>query len=424
MAKGVDVILCFQLMSVSCFAWCFRLYLWQLKIVYLHCVFRGLRKISLDSLSLLVSSSVCIYKYIDTEREREFKSMNWHGQWTPVVLMVVINFGFATVNALLKKITDEGIHNLVIVTYRQAISGVFLSPIAYFCERNSRPKLTVGILCQLFFSALIGVTLSQYTFLIGLEYTSAIFACAFTNLVPVYTFLLALPFGLEKVNIKSFTGRTKVLGTLICIGGSILLTLYKGNPLTKPHVASTDQIMTIPTKKPEKWAIGSIVLILGTTLWSLWFLMQASIGKKYPCQYSSTAMLSIFGAIQSAILSLIVDRNLSIWVLKGTLEITSIVYAGMVGSGLCYVGMSWCVKQRDPVFTSAFTPLIQIFVAMFDFSLLHEPIYLGSVLGSILVISGMYTLLWGKNREIDEANKMKQAQVALQRQDEEHCNGV
>lgn len=53
---------------------------------------------------------------------------------------------------------------------------------------------------------------------------------------------------------------------------------------------------------------------------------------------------------------------------------------GMVGSGLCYVAMSWCVKQRGPLFTSAFTPLIELFVAIFDFSILHEQIYLGRLI--------------------------------------------
>lgn len=50
---------------------------------------------------------------------------------------------------------------------------------------------------------------------------------------------------------------------------------------------------------------------------------------------------------------------------------------GVVGSGLCYVGMAWCVEQRGPVFTSAFTPLIQIFVATVGFFILHERIYPG-----------------------------------------------
>lgn len=48
-----------------------------------------------------------------------------------------------------------------------------------------------------------------------------------------------------------------------------------------------------------------------------------------------------------------------------------------MGSGLCYAVMSWCVKRRGPVFTAAFSPLIQIFAAFFDVIVLHEQIYLG-----------------------------------------------
>lgn len=50
---------------------------------------------------------------------------------------------------------------------------------------------------------------------------------------------------------------------------------------------------------------------------------------------------------------------------------------GMVGSGLGYVTMSWCVKKRGPVFTAAFSPLVQIMAAMIDIPVLHERFYLG-----------------------------------------------
>ncbi|RZC69454.1 hypothetical protein C5167_032558 [Papaver somniferum] len=76
-----------------------------------------------------------------------------------------------------------------------------------------------------------------------------------------------------------------------------------------------------------------------------------------------------------------------------------ILVQGIVGTRLSYVGMEYCVKKRGPVFTAAFSPLIQIVVAIFDFSILHEQLHLGSVLGSILVILGLYILLWGKSKE-------------------------
>ncbi|XP_059459174.1 WAT1-related protein At3g30340-like [Corylus avellana] len=344
--------------------------------------------------------------------------MNSFGEWKPVGAMVVVNFALAIVNLLLKKVLNEGTNQLIIVAYRQSISAIFLGPIAYFWNRKSRPELTACILCQLFFSALVGVTLTQYLFLLGLQYTSATFTCAFISMVPVNTFLLSLPFGLEKVNIKSKYGRAKVLGAVVCIGGALLLTLYKGTPLNNPqsrattHIANQDTMMV--SAKTERWAIGSILNAAGCLLWSSWFLIQAKIGKRYPCQYSSTAILSFFGAIQSAVLCLITERNLGMWVMKGKLEILTVIYAGMVGSGLCYVAMSWCVKQRGPLFTSAFTPLIEIFVAIFDFFILHEQIYVGSILGSILVVIGMYILLWGKRNE-------KQGQTA---EEDADCNTV
>ncbi|PON97162.1 Plant-drug/metabolite exporter [Trema orientale] len=350
--------------------------------------------------------------------------MSFCAQWMPVSAMLAVNFAFAIVNLLLKKALDEGLNHLIIVTYRQAISAVFLTPIAFFWERKSRIEITARVICHLFFSALVGlrITLAQFLFLIGLEYTSATFSCAFLNMAPVFTFILALPFGLEKLNMESKAGRAKILGTLICVFGALLLMFYRGMQLTHPHSKATENhvnLMTSP-EKPKNWAAGSVLLAAGSLMWSSWFLMQARIGKTFPFQYSSTAILSFFGAIQSAILSLILERKISMWVLKGKLEIISVVYAGMVGSGLCYVGMSWCVKQKGPVFTSAFTPFTQIFVAFFEFSILHEQVYLGSLLGSILVIIGMYTLLWGKKKEANESLR-KQNQEAEEGED---CNSV
>ncbi|XWS46331.1 hypothetical protein CRYUN_Cryun14cG0056300 [Craigia yunnanensis] len=348
--------------------------------------------------------------------------MNCSGQWKPVVAMIAVNFALAITNVLFKKILDEGVSHIIILMYRQAISAVFLAPIAFFLERKSRPKLTARILCQLFLNALIGATLTQYLFLLGLEYTSATFSCAFLNMVPAITFALALLFGLEKVNIRNKDGRAKVLGTLVCIGGAMVLTLYKGKTFVRSNSRATTHIINyantmISTKKKERWAIGSIFLAAGSIFWSSWFLLQARIGKTYPCKYSSTALLSFFSAVQSAIFCLITERDFTKWILKEKLELITVTYAGMVASGLCYVGMSWCVEQKGPVFTSAFTPLVQIFVSMFDFSILHGQIYFGSVIGSILVIIGLYTLLWGRNSEAEETNQLKQPQVK-----EEDCN--
>ncbi|KAI3891822.1 hypothetical protein MKX03_008450 [Papaver bracteatum] len=333
--------------------------------------------------------------------------MKWLDEWQPAFLMVVIEFALATVNVLLKKVVDDGMDHLVLITYRTLFAAVFLAPMAYFWERKTRPKLTSRILCLLFISAMLGATVTQYGFLLGLQNTSATFTCAFINMVPVLTFLMALPFGLEVVDIRSMSGSAKVLGTVVSVGGAMVLTLYKGMPITNisdsretTSIHTTNHLNWLnPKNKTELWTIGTIALIVGSVFWSSWFLIQAKIGKMYPCQYSSTTIMSLFGAIQSALLSLATNQHYSSWVLKGKIQTITVLYSGIVGTGLSYVGMAYCVKKRGPVFTAAFSPLIQIVVAIFDFSILHEQLHLGSVLGSILVIIGLYILLWGKSKE-------------------------
>ncbi|TYI67812.1 hypothetical protein E1A91_D08G044700v1 [Gossypium mustelinum] len=341
--------------------------------------------------------------------------MNCCGQWSFVIAMVAVNFALAITNALFKMTLNEGMNGVIILIYRHTISVICLTPIAFFRERKSRPKLTPSIMCHLFFNALIGLVLTQYFFLLGLQYTSPTFTCAFLNIVPAITLVLALPFGLEKVNIGNKAGKAKVVGTLVCISGAMVLTLYKGRTLVGSSNSSDNNTTVVAIKKKDRWGIGPIFPMASAVCFSSWFLLQSRIGKVYPCKYSSTAFMSLFSAFQSTILGLITEREFTKWILKDELEVTTVIIAGIVASGLCYVGMSWCVEHKGPVFTSAFSPLVQIFVAMFDFSFLHGKIYLGSVIGSILIVIGLYILLWGRN---SEAQEMKQPQEG----EEKDCN--
>ncbi|KAM1209326.1 hypothetical protein ACFX2J_014882 [Malus domestica] len=346
-------------------------------------------------------------------------------EWKPFIVMIAIDFSFAIVNILLKKVLDEGMNHLVLITYRLTISTIFLAPISYFGERNTRPKLTLRIACFLFLSAILGTSLTQYFFLLGIQYTSATFACAFVNMVPVITFIVALPFGLETVNLKCNSGRAKVFGAVVCIGGALILTLYKGVPLfdySKSTTTSTQAkdhgIHLSSTRNHERWTVGSIALVGGTLLWSSWFLVQTNISKMYPCQYSSTTIMNFFGAIQSAILGVCTGRNLSMWVLRGRTQVITVLFSGMIASGLGFVGMSWCVRKRGPVFTAAFSPLVQIMAALISIPIFHERLHLGSVLGSVIVIAGLYILLWGKKKEMQKcATKLVQESEAIKEQE-------
>lgn len=61
--------------------------------------------------------------------------MNCHGQLKAVAAMVAVNFGLSVANVLIKMILDQGANHLVVITYRQSISTVFISTISFFLER-------------------------------------------------------------------------------------------------------------------------------------------------------------------------------------------------------------------------------------------------------------------------------------------------
>ncbi|KAM3196680.1 hypothetical protein ACQJBY_072402 [Aegilops geniculata] len=299
-------------------------------------------------------------------------------EWKPVMAMLVFDLISAVTTALIKAALEDGLDRLVLITLRQLVATVFLSPIAFFKERNTRPKLTLEILVYLFFSAALGAALSQYTFFYGLQYTTATFAITFTNLAPVLTFLIAVLLRVESLNMKNKAGAAKIVGTLMSFAGVMLLTLYKGVALTHQAEPSGQHAEAAAAESGKKsWTLGTLALLANCLCFSFWLLLQSKLTKKYPALYSSTAYMFLISSLQGGGLTAAIQRRASVWVLTKPVEIVTVLYTGILGSGVGYVLMTWCVEKRGPVFTSAFIPIIQIMVAIIDFFFLHENIYLG-----------------------------------------------
>ncbi|XP_074563142.1 WAT1-related protein At3g30340-like [Curcuma longa] len=329
----------------------------------------------------------------------------WWRRGRVVAVMLAIDAAFAVMNIMIKKTLDAGTDRLAIITLRQLVAAVVLAPIAYFRERKMRPKLTKSICLHLFFSAALGAALTQYLFLVGLQYTSATFACAFANILPVLTFLMALLFRLETLNLKHAAGISKAVGSLVCVAGALVLSLYKGAALLA--AGANNGGAGGASYSSRQRAMATCTLFAACLCYASWFLVQSKVGQKYPAIYSGAALTFLISFLQAAALSLGLQRGLSVWLLKSKLAIATVLYSGVVGSGVGFLAMSWCVEQRGPLFAAAFTPLTQILVAVIDTSLFHTQLYLGSVLGSALVIAGLYFLLWGKNKDGDQTQMHK-----------------
>ncbi|KAG7653918.1 EamA domain [Arabidopsis suecica] len=323
-------------------------------------------------------------------------------KWPPIIVMLISQVAMGSVNALVKKALDVGVNHMIVGAYRMAISSFILAPIAYILERKIIPEITFRLLVDHFISGLLGASLMQFFYLLGLSYTSATVACALVSLMPAITFAFALIFRTEKIkSLKTQAGMIKVMGTLICISGALFLTFYKGPHISNSHSHQEALSHNKSDHNTKNWLLGCLYLTIGTVLISLWILFQGTLSIKYPCKFSSTCLMSIFAAFQCALLSLYKSRDVKDWIIDDRFVIGVIVYAGVIGQAMSTVSVTWGVKQLGAVFVSAIMPIALISATLFDFLILHTPLYLGSLIGSVGTIIGLYVFLWCKNKEME-----------------------
>ncbi|KAM0989552.1 hypothetical protein ACFX15_012978 [Malus domestica] len=108
--------------------------------------------------------------------------------------------------------------------------------------------------------------------------------------------------------------------------------------------------------------------------------------------------MGLFGTIQSAIVTLILEHDLQVWNIHSTLEIVSGLFAGFA-TGLTFSFQTWCVSIRGPLFVAMFTPLCTVITTIVAAVFLHEELYLGSLVGGVAVVIGLYIVLWGKAKD-------------------------
>ncbi|KAK9750860.1 hypothetical protein RND81_02G227500 [Saponaria officinalis] len=65
----------------------------------------------------------------------------------------------------------------------------------------------------------------------------------------------------------------------------------------------------------------------------------------------------------------------------------------VVQSGILKVFISWCILQKGPLFVSSFTPLSLITMIFLGTYIWDEELYIGSILGAMTIILGLYIIL-------------------------------
>ncbi|KAL7184394.1 hypothetical protein ACSBR2_026534 [Camellia fascicularis] len=329
------------------------------------------------------------------------------GDLLPLLVMVIVQVGYVGMNILSKLAMDSGMNAFVHVAYRQVFATIVIAPFAYFLERT-RPRMTLPIFFQMFLCSIFGITMNQVLYLVGLHNSTPTIACALTNLLPALTFILAVPFGLESVGIKRKAGQAKIFGTVVCVGGAMLLSLYHGRTVmggSSIHWKYAENMgKENSTNHANNFILGPILIIASTVSWAIWFSIQAKMSEKYAAPYTTLTLVCAMATVQCGIIGFCADHNISAWSLTPGIRAFSSIYGGIVCTAAAFYLMSWCIQRKGPLYVSVFNPLLLIIVAILSWGLLEEKIYVGTVVGSGLIVMGLYAVLWGKNKEMNAKN--------------------
>ncbi|KAF3961869.1 hypothetical protein CMV_013558 [Castanea mollissima] len=293
----------------------------------------------------------------------------------PYIAMLFTQSVYAGMALFSKAAIAKGMNPYVFVVYRQAFASLALAPFAFFLERNKAAPLSYYLLFRIFLVSLCGM---------------------------------------ESINIKQLHGLAKVLGSVVGVSGALVFAFVKGPPINFMHwYTATEKPNTDSSMQgcsTREWIKGSLIMLSANTFWSLWLILQGPIIKQYQAKLRLTTLQCFFSCIQSCFVAIAVERQPSAWKLGWDVHLVSVAYCGVIVTGITYWLQVWVIEKRGPVFTAMFTPLALIITAIMSAFLWKENFYWGSIGGAILLVGGLYSVLWGKNKEDRKSETDKQRQ--------------
>ncbi|XP_059631400.1 WAT1-related protein At1g43650-like isoform X5 [Cornus florida] len=220
--------------------------------------------------------------------------VNKNKAYIGIILIQFINAGTALLS---KAALVRGMNSYVFVFYRNAVATLVLAPFAFFLESNKSAPLSYNLLCKIFFVALVGM---------------------------------------ERISLRQWYGRAKVLGSMMVLSGAMVIILVKGPPIYSgtQKGASNASINHISR---GNWIKGCLIMLSANITWSTWLILQAPIVKQYPSTLRLATLQYFFSSIQSAIWAVAMDRKISSWKLGWDVNLISVLFC---------VGLS-CFSDAD-----------------------------------------------------------------------------
>ncbi|KAJ7538520.1 hypothetical protein O6H91_11G052500 [Diphasiastrum complanatum] len=159
------------------------------------------------------------------------------------------------------------------------------------------------------------------------------------------------------------------------------------------------------------WQLGSICLFTDCLCNGIYLNLQTPLLRRYPAPVSITAYTYLFGSLLLTITGLFSVSSRSDWYINQPGDILAFVYAGAIPSAMNFAVQTWCTQKRGPVLVTAYIPVQTVVSALLAYFFLGDSIHFGSLLGGILIVMGLYLVVWGQDKDRHLASRSIKARL-------------
>lgn len=193
------------------------------------------------------------------------------------------------------------------------------------------------------------------------------------------------------------TTNTSLIVCLCPLFAALLISLfYKTERLQKIQIVGT--LMA---------ALGVVVVVLnghfvlhlsplGDTLafgaclcWAVYSLMMVSANKRYDTLFI-TRKVFFYGLVSMLPYFLIWHDGFPMDIILRPAVMWNLLFLGCVASMLCYLAWNWVMKKLGAMVATNYVYLNPVFTVIFAWIILHENITIYFLIGTALILSGMY----------------------------------
>jgi drug/metabolite transporter (DMT)-like permease len=211
-----------------------------------------------------------------------------------------------------------------------------------------------------------GVTLYFVFSNVALTYTQASNVGVLTSTYPFFSAVLSYYFLKdEKINANFFAG------FLISIIGIILIS-FNGKFLLKLN------------------PIGDVLAILSAIVWAIYSILMRKISINNYNHIQLTRKIFFYGLITLVPLLFLFDFNPDLNRFASVENLFNILFLGVGASALCYVSWNFAVSILGTIKTSIYYYIIPIVTILTSVIILNEKITPVAMLGTLLVLIGLY----------------------------------